>query len=144
MEKLKLVSKLFFVISGIALTGCIGTDYLRFYTSHRPEMAWYHHVGYDTVWNAAVDTLDENGFVIVQSDRTRGYISTDKRERNERRIKVSIKIFAEESAILVKIKATGETLSKPDKPDKGWPYWVKAADDEILALEILDKIASKL
>ena len=90
---------------------------------------------YDTVWWAAVDTLDYMGYVIVQMRKYDGYLATDRLEEYERRTRVRVRITELEDSVLVEIDASGEILSDSSE-ESGVAKWVSVgggrAGDEVM------------
>jgi hypothetical protein len=119
-----LVCVLFF-----SLAGCFSGP--RTSTTFLPD---YYKTDYDRVWNSAIDTLDELGFVILNMRKAEGYLSTDWRERKGVRYKVAMRFSISGELVRVKITSSKGLLIF-DKIDNRYE-WVDGTnigmmDDEI-------------
>jgi hypothetical protein len=101
-----IVTNILILLTFTTLAGCIYLSEPEF-ISDTPE---YYRTDYNTVWRAAVDTLGELGFVIVQMNKSEGYISTDRMEKNERRVKVSLRFSVSSKFVKVRIISSSEML----------------------------------
>jgi hypothetical protein len=95
---------------------------------------------YDKVWNAALDTLDESGYVIMQMDKLDGYISTGKKEGTSSRSKVSMRLTRERGGVMVRVNVYSEELRGSGEES----YWREIASGGGRASMIRDKMALKL
>lgn len=98
---------------------------------------------YNSVWQAALDSLDELGFVIAAMSKEDGYITTQMKGRDRVRDKVSINITGAEGSVNVKVSLYSEYFRQTGV--KAWDgYWVETTSDGYMEVEIKELIASKL
>ena len=95
---------------------------------------------YGKVWNAALDTLDESGFVIMQMDKLDGYISTERKEGVAYRNKISLRLTRERGGVMVRVNVYSEELRGSGEGE----YWREIASGGARASMIRDDMASKL
>lgn len=96
---------------------------------------------YDRVWNAALDALDESGYVIMQMDKYGGYISTGMKVETRSRDKVNLRLKREQGSVIVKIKLYGQKLIETSDT----PYWEETRSGGVFEMKMIrDKMASKL
>jgi hypothetical protein len=95
---------------------------------------------YNKVWNAALDTLDESGFVIMQMDKLDGYISTERKEGIAYRNKISLRLTRERGGVMVRVNVYSEELRGSGEGE----YWREIASGGARASMIRDDMASKL
>lgn len=97
---LKVVSVLMLLL---LLTGCsslFGTRSSREVIPNEPRT---YVAEYGRVWNSALDTLDELGYVIAQMDKTDGYITTELSDSGSDRSKVSLRIVGKGNEVTVNV-----------------------------------------
>jgi len=137
---MSLVSRLLVVLMIPVLAGCI---YFIESDGLDPGAAEYYRTDYNNVWKAAVDALDEIGFVIVQADKNGGYISTDRMEKDGDRAKVSLRFFVKDDLVMVKSSSSSERLyvSKAD----GSSTWLDSPPHgRVMQNEIKREMAKRL
>jgi hypothetical protein len=118
------------------LSGCSFTDY----ELYGPDV---FYDDYSKVWAAAIDTLDEAGYVIVQMRRSDGYISTDRRERGGWRVKLSLRFYnTEGDGVQVQITDVCELKSESTEYASG--EWKSVSCSIIDTSVIRKKIERKL
>lgn len=153
--------KKFFLLSLLILLSGCGPFTNIFYPSAEiniPNTPREYKAGYDAVWRAAIDSLDELGFVIEQMKKEDGYISTDKQVskdaafgRNpsafarvrEERVKVSLRISWDDGSVRLTVTPYIEQRIQDSMTPK-LRYWIKAESNGALEEAIKRKIASKL
>jgi hypothetical protein len=134
------IRKLLLIAVLLLFTGCYLPEYHK---PVNPPKVFY--ADYGRVWDAAVDTLDEMGFVIVQMRKSNGYISTDKRERDNRRVKVSLRFLKDGEGIYVKItESTTELLVGDDKNKYSKRRWISVGTSGLARKEIRRRMYWKL
>ena len=101
---------------------------------------YYKNVDFDSVWNAVIDTLDENGYVIAIMRKEEGYIATQMQSSSHSRNKVSIRLYKENNAVKVKVSIYGEEKRGDEKN----PYWVETGTGGYSEQGILDEIEKRL
>ena len=94
-------------------------------------LSGYKEEAFDRVWNAAMDTLDELGFVIAFASKEDGYISTDRKEEvlqeedyrraTAFRIKAGIRLNRKGDILEVKVVLHKQYLKYSDIP--GLVHW---------------------
>jgi uncharacterized lipoprotein len=131
MEKKLIVCLLFF-----SLMGCLGNIKSSTFT---PD---YYKTDYDRVWNAAVDTLDELGFVILHMKKDEGYVSTDKRELYDVREKVSIRISRMDKLFRVTINSSRDILVHLDSSNRS--EWIKGPRNTSIHMQIKERMFEKI
>ncbi len=102
------------------------------------------HADYDSVWEAAIDTLDEKGFVIKQMKKDEGYLLTDFKKDVKYREKISVRLKKEDADIRVTIREYAESLVNIAERDKDISYWKEEPASGHYRKMILDEIAAKL
>ena len=116
------------VVLVVFLQGCQGTprlgfekpsEYRQLYNSVSSFYADFT-LGYDRVWWSAIDTLDAWGYVIIQMDEKRGYISTELREVGDRRTRISMRFYRLDGVVRVVVKAYG---FRREFDKDGRPHW---------------------
>jgi hypothetical protein len=131
------IKELFLIAALLLFTGCFIN-----WPDPPPPPPRVFYADYDRVWGAAIDTLDELGFVIVQMRKSDGYISTDKRERDNKRVKLSLRFFKDGEGIYVKITESREALIVVKKYNvEQWDY---ISNFEIVGKEVRKRMALKL
>jgi hypothetical protein len=133
------IRKLLLIAVLLLFTGCLTPQYSK---PIKPPKTFY--ADYGRVWAAAVDTLDEMGFVIAQMRKSDGYISTDKRERDGERIKVSLRFFKDGEGIYVKITESQELLVGDDKNVYSKRRWIFMDNIRLATKEIRRRMYWKL
>lgn len=123
-----------------------------------PNNPQIFHGSFDTVWNAALDSLDELGFVIAQMKKEDGYITTQEKEVPEKiyargneefstvikeRVKVSIRLSQSDDSVKVTVNSYVERLLKDNMTPK-MKYWAERTSNGLLESRIKNKIAAKL
>ena len=100
---------------------------------------------YDRVWWSAIDTLDGWGYVIVQMDEKRGYISTDMKEGGGWRSKISMRFYKLNGVVRVIVRAYE---LKREVDSNGQVYWAPDTSanyyGDRLEEEILESMLQRL
>lgn len=108
---------------------------------HIPNEPRTYQAQYDRVWDAALDTVDEMGFVVAVMNKDDGYISTEMKESVDSRKKVSLRLTRlSEDSVRVSVKSYKENLVT----DVDFQYWTEVESEGFLEDEIKRNIASKL
>lgn len=101
---------------------------------------YYKNVDFDSVWNAAIDTIDSMGYVIAIMKKEEGYIATQMQVSSHSRNRVSIRLYREKNAVKVDVSTYGEEK----RGDKENPYWVETGTSGYSEQWILNKIEKRL
>lgn len=101
--------------------------------------------GYNSVWSAALDTLDEYGYVVRQMSKEDGYISTDKKDVGDSRDKIAIRFFRKDDRVTVKVTPYFERRERFVHVDKSFDYyWRETSSTGVLEQKIINGILSKV
>lgn len=95
---------------------------------------------YNTVWNAVLDTIDDNGYVIIQMSKEDGYITTAMKESGYSKRKLSIRFLRTGDGVSVTINDYSEMLSTTSKT----PYWRETGPHGWYQQVLLDEVSSRL
>ena len=95
---------------------------------------------YNRVWNAALDALDDSGYVIMQADKLDGYISTGRKENIHSRNKISLRLTRERGGVMVRVNQYFEKLIGSG----AGAHWREIPGSVGSARMIRDDMASKL
>lgn len=118
-------------------------DYFQSDRADRSAPRHYKNVDFDSVWDAAIDTLNEQGYVIAIMRKEEGYIATQmKNSLWYWRNKLGIRLYRENDAVKVRVVIYAEKLSGYD--DKKNPYWIETGTIGIPGQRILDEIGERL
>lgn len=135
--------KLLFLVFVLAFAGCAATP------PSRPadlRSALTFEADYDRVWAAALDVLDQRGFVIAQMAKEDGYITTDiKQMGGWLRGKLSLRLVREDGLVRVTVNSYTEELESRDglKDDIIY-YWDESGRYRYLEDKVLKEIDSRL
>lgn len=101
---------------------------------------------YDRVWDAALDTLDEHGFVIKHMRKKDGYITTEMRKQDVYfRIKISVRLARVDDAVRVTVNDYSESAQVYDEVNhRPLRFWQGNAPSGEYRREIIIGIEEKL
>lgn len=111
----------------------------------RLEPALYKNAGFDSVWNATLNSLEALDYVIEEMSKEEGYITTKMRtQKNKDKDKVSIRVSrVNDSAAVADISSFILRFHEVNK-ETGFGYWQKKDADGYLEQQIKETIASRL
>jgi hypothetical protein len=136
--------KLFLAVI-LMLIGGAGCNLVLGIPDYIPNEPQYYRADFDRVWNAAIYTLDDLGYVIIQMRKEDGYISTDIKDHGRWRNKIRIRLSSENNLVKVTINGYYEDLKETTRSDGTiLNYWVERKGTGSLEQMIKDEIASRL
>lgn len=103
-------------------------------------MPRYFQADYNRVWNAVLDALDEEGYVIAQMSKADGYVTTDRMESGYNRTKLSVRLVRENDTVKVTINEFTQALDLSSQK----PYWKDRPASGGYQQMILDDVGKRL
>ena len=111
----------------------------------RLEPALYKNAGFDSVWSATLNSLEELGYVIEEISKEDGRITTKMRtQKNKDKDKVSIRVFRVNDSAAVEVTSSFRLHFHEVNKETGFGYWYKKDADGYLEQQIKETIASRL
>lgn len=98
------------------------------------------NMAYDMVWDAVLDTVDDNGYVITQMSKTDGYITTGMKESGNWRSKITVRLLRTSEGVRVTINDYSEKLSITGD----LRFWRGMGQDGWYQQVLLDEVGSRL
>ncbi len=110
----------------------------------RREPALYKNADFDSIWNAALNTLEELDYVTETMSKEEGYITTEMRtQKNKDKDKVSIRLSHMNDSVMIEV-ASFRLYFKEVNKEAGSGFWYEKKADGYLEQRIKETIDSRL